>query len=51
MDTYYKVAVITKEEDRRLNQLKLRSKMMSTPEARWAAAKIELQNKSSPQSE
>jgi hypothetical protein len=37
---YWKLAVITLEEDRRLNKV-ARSKVFKTPEERWAAAGIE----------
>jgi hypothetical protein len=36
----YRVAVITLEEDQRLNQV-ARSRVFATPEERWAAAGIE----------
>jgi len=38
---FYRLAYITKAEDMRLNALGLRSKLLETPEARWAAAGIE----------
>ena len=37
---YWKLAVITIEEDRRLNKT-ARSKVFDTPEERWASAGIE----------
>ena len=37
---YWKLAVISLEEDKRLNKI-ARSKMYDTPEERWAAASIE----------
>jgi len=39
----YRLAVITIEEDRALNKL-ARSKVLTTPEARWASAGIEFPN-------
>ncbi len=38
---YWKLAVITLEEDERLNKV-ARSKTFKTPEERWAAAGIKL---------
>lgn len=38
---YWDIAYITKEEDQRLRDLGLRSKLMATPHERWAAAGIE----------
>ena len=38
---YWKVAVITLDEDARLNKICGRSKLFASPEARWAAAGIE----------
>ena len=37
---FYKLAVITLEEDQQLNRI-ARSKVFDTPDARWAAAGIE----------
>jgi hypothetical protein len=42
MDFHYRVAVITKEEDARLNAIGARSKMYPTPDDRWAAAGIKI---------
>ncbi len=40
VERYWKLAVITLDEDKRLNKV-ARSKMFNTPEERWAAADIE----------
>ncbi|MCK5373665.1 MAG: hypothetical protein KAJ40_00110 [Alphaproteobacteria bacterium] len=40
VERYWKLAVITLEEDERLNKV-ARSKMFNTPEERWAVADIE----------
>lgn len=40
VERYWKLAVISLEEDKRLNKI-ARSKMFDTPEERWAAAGIE----------
>jgi hypothetical protein len=37
---YWKLAVITLEEDRRLNAMGLRSEIYASPNTRWAKAKI-----------
>ena len=42
MDYYYKLAVVTKDEDRQLNAIGARSEMYETPNERWAAAGIKL---------
>jgi hypothetical protein len=42
IDRYYKIAVITRDEDRRLNRIGARSKMYTTPEERWIAAGTEI---------
>ncbi len=39
VERYWKLAVITLEEDQRLNKV-ARSKMYDTPEKRWSAAGI-----------
>jgi hypothetical protein len=44
-DTFYKLAVITKEEDARLNAIGARAKMYETPEKRWTAAGIKVVNR------
>lgn len=41
IEKYWAIAYITKEEDQRLRDLGLRSKMMDTPRDRWGAAGIE----------
>ena len=46
---YWKLAVITLKEDRRLNKV-ARSKMFDTPEKRWAATGIKMSKKKTPQS-
>jgi hypothetical protein len=45
LDLHYKLAVITKEEDRRLNAIRARSKMYPSPHERWAAAGINITKK------
>jgi hypothetical protein len=40
IEKHWAIAHITKEEDQRLRDLKLRSKMMDSPHARWSAANI-----------
>jgi hypothetical protein len=42
MARYWKLAVLTLEEDERLNRL-VRSKMSDTPEQRWALVNIEME--------
>lgn len=41
IEKHWAIAYITKAEDQRLRDLGLRSKMMDSPQARWAAAGIE----------
>lgn len=43
VNRYWKLAVISLEEDKRLNKI-ARSKMFDTPEERWAAANIKFPN-------
>jgi hypothetical protein len=42
LDLHYKLAVITKDEDKRLNAIRARSKMYPSPDERWAAAGINI---------
>jgi hypothetical protein len=44
LDRLYKLALITLEEDLKLNAAGLRSKMLETPEARWGRVGIEVVN-------
>jgi hypothetical protein len=44
-ETFYKLAVITKAEDGRLNTIGARSKMYETPHMRWVAAGIKIVNR------
>jgi hypothetical protein len=45
VERYWKVAVITVDEDRVLNSRKLRSEMLATPEERWEKAGIKIELK------
>jgi hypothetical protein len=45
LDLHYKLAVITKEEDKQLNAIRARSKLYPSPEERWAAASINIISK------
>ena len=47
IEKYWAIAHITKEEDQRLRDLGLRSKMMDTPRDRWGAAGIEFPDEES----
>jgi hypothetical protein len=40
IEKHWQIAIITKEEDQRLTALGLRSKLMESAQARWAAAGI-----------
>ncbi len=42
LDRLYRLAVITLDEDQKLNDAGLRSKMLETPEDRWARVGIEI---------
>jgi hypothetical protein len=40
IEKHWQIAIITKEQDQRLTALGLRSKLMESARARWAAAGI-----------